>query len=78
MRLQGLDSLRLLYQLENSRRALNEHRCVVDALESGETSRAECLISEHILTNRDVLVRALQDGERAGAPLVNVGELGQT
>ncbi len=52
--------LMLLYRREHSRQALKEHRQIVDALGRREISRAEALMREHILTNRDVLMGALQ------------------
>ena len=55
-----LSSLRLLYLREHSRQAHAEHVRIVDALIRRETARAEALMQEHILHNRDVLVRALR------------------
>lgn len=52
-------ALKLLFQREHSRQALSEHYRIVDALVQREVSRAESLMREHILTNRDVLIRAL-------------------
>ena len=52
-------ALKLLYQRDHSRQALSEHYRIVDALVQREVSRAEGLMREHILTNRDVLIRAL-------------------
>ena len=49
----------LLYKRKNSQQALHEHELIVNALVQRETTRAEALMREHILTNRDVLVRAL-------------------
>ena len=49
----------LLYQRKNSQQAFEEHRGIVDALVQREATRAESLMREHILTNRDVLARAL-------------------
>ncbi|MGJ7609015.1 FCD domain-containing protein [Variovorax sp. LT1R20] len=48
----------LLYQRKNSQQALDEHLRIVDALARRETTRAESLMREHILTNRDVMVNA--------------------
>ncbi|RWA54212.1 hypothetical protein AU476_10790 [Cupriavidus sp. UYMSc13B] len=53
------DALMLLYQRDHSRQALAEHYRIVDALALREVGRAEALMREHILTNRDVLIRAL-------------------
>ncbi|MGO4151727.1 GntR family transcriptional regulator [Cupriavidus sp. YAF13] len=53
------DALMLLYQRDHSRQALAEHYRIVDALALHEVGRAEALMREHILTNRDVLIRAL-------------------
>lgn len=66
-------SLVLLYQRDHSRQALVEHYRIVDALAQREVGRAEALMREHILTNRDVLVRALGAGPAgtlAPAPVV--------
>lgn len=49
----------LLFQRHHSQQAYSEHVRIVQALERNEWSRAEGLMSEHILTNRDVLVGAL-------------------
>jgi GntR family transcriptional regulator of vanillate catabolism len=57
-----LEAIRLLFQRTDNQQALAEHERIVDALARRETSRAEHLMREHILTNRDVLVRALQAG----------------
>ena len=48
-----------VYQRDQSRQALAEHRRIVEALISREVTRAEALMREHILTNRDVLMRRL-------------------
>lgn len=55
-------ALKLMYQRDHSRQALAEHYRIVDALIQREVGRAEALMREHILTNRDVLVRALGAG----------------
>jgi len=55
----GHGEIVLLFQRQNSQQALDEHRRIVDALMKRETTRAEGLMREHILTNRDVLVRAM-------------------
>ena len=59
-----LTAIRLLYQRENSQQALEEHRRIVDALARHEATRAEHLMREHILTNRDVLTLAMGGGPR--------------
>ena len=59
------DAVFLLYQRKHSQQALDEHMRIVDALARRETTRAESLMREHILTNRDVLVHALR-AEAAG------------
>lgn len=58
------EALLLQYQRNHIQQALDEHHRIVDALARRETTRAESLMREHILTNRDVLVHAL----RAAAP----------
>ncbi|MGT2493565.1 hypothetical protein ACU4GD_31465 [Cupriavidus basilensis] len=61
------DALMLLYQRDHSRRALAEHHRIVDALTLREVgTRRGTHAREHILTNRDVLIRALGD-EQPGA-----------
>jgi GntR family transcriptional regulator of vanillate catabolism len=47
--------IRLLYQLEHSREAYAEHLRLAAAIRRGESSRAEILMAEHVLHNRDVL-----------------------
>lgn len=54
-----LTGLRLMFRRTQSRMALDEHQGIVDCLVRRETTRAENMMREHILTNRDVLVRAL-------------------
>lgn len=54
------DALFLLYQRKHSQQGLDEHMRIVDALTRRETTRAEGLMREHILTNRDVLMHALR------------------
>lgn len=49
----------LLYGREHGLQALDDHFKIVGALANRETSRAGHLMREHILTNRDVLLRAL-------------------
>ena len=62
-----LEALRLLYQRKDNQQALSEHERIVEVLAKRETARAESLMREHILTNRDVLVRALQAGTAAAS-----------
>ncbi|AOZ09133.1 GntR family transcriptional regulator [Cupriavidus malaysiensis] len=62
-------ALALLFQRDHSRQALAEHYRIVDALAQREVGRAEALMREHILTNRDVLVRALGAGPSDAAGL---------
>jgi GntR family transcriptional regulator of vanillate catabolism len=47
--------IKLLYQREHSREAYSEHLRLAAAFKRGEASRAESLMSEHVLHNRDVL-----------------------
>lgn len=54
------EALMLLYRRDHSRQALDEHRRIVEALVRRETSRAEAMMREHILTNRDVLLREMR------------------
>lgn len=54
------DALLLLYRRDHSRQALAEHRQIVQALVRHEVVRAEGLMREHILTNRDVLLREMR------------------
>lgn len=56
----NLQSLRLQYQRKHTWQSLQDHLRIVEALTQHQFSRAERLMEEHILTNRDVLVRALQ------------------
>lgn len=56
-------SFRLLYQRHQSRQALAEHRQILHALSRREVTRAEALMREHVLVNRDVLVRHLLEEE---------------
>ena len=58
-RVHDLTSLWLMYRRDQSRQALAEHRQVVDALSRREVARAEGMMREHILVNRDVLMRRL-------------------
>jgi GntR family transcriptional regulator of vanillate catabolism len=59
-----LTAQRLLFERHHSQQALDDHRRIVDALEAREAGRAEGLMREHILTNRDVMVRALRQTAR--------------
>ncbi|MEN0105270.1 MAG: GntR family transcriptional regulator [Pseudomonas sp.] len=54
------EALKLLYLREHSQQALADHRKIVDALVNSEFVRAEALMREHVLTNRDVILRELQ------------------
>lgn len=56
----------LIYRRDQSRQALLEHRQIVGALARREIARAESLMREHILTNRDVLMRRLSAAPEAG------------
>jgi GntR family transcriptional regulator of vanillate catabolism len=55
-----LAAIRLLYQRRHSQQAYDDHARIVDALARHETVRAESLMREHVLVNRDVLVKALR------------------
>lgn len=48
-----------VYQRDQSRQALLEHRQIVEHLRRHEVQRAEAKMQEHILTNRDVLMQRL-------------------
>lgn len=50
----------LLYERRHSQQAHAEHVRIVDALARNEATRAEGIMREHILTNRDVMVRGLK------------------
>lgn len=52
--------LLLQIRLDHSRQAYQEHKLLVEALRRREVVRAEALMREHILTNRDVVVRLLE------------------
>lgn len=68
----------LLFKRHDSQQAYSEHVRILQALERNEATRAEGLMREHVLTNRDVLVRALsaEDEEAAaGADLVQAREM---
>ena len=54
------DALKLLYQRDHSQQALADHRKIVEALVRHEFVRAEALMREHVLTNRDVLLREMR------------------
>lgn len=54
------EALMLLYHRDHSRQALADHRQIVEALVRREIVRAEGLMREHILTNRDVLLREMR------------------
>ena len=54
-----LTDLWLLYKRDQSRQALADHRAILDALVRREVLRAESLMREHVLINRDVLLRRL-------------------
>ncbi len=56
----SLQTMRLLYLQQNSRHAFEDHARIVDALERREVQRAESLMQEHVLLNRDILVKALR------------------
>lgn len=54
------EALMLMYRRDHSRQALADHRQIVEALVRREIVRAEGLMREHILTNRDVLLREMR------------------
>lgn len=51
----------LLFERHHSKQAHAEHVRILKALERNESERAEGLMREHILTNRDVLIEALAE-----------------
>ncbi|MDF3835840.1 GntR family transcriptional regulator [Cupriavidus basilensis] len=71
------EALLLLYRREHSRQALGDHYRIVDALAQREVGRAEALMREHILTNRDVLVRALSKNTPGGPAVQPAQWVGQ-
>ncbi|OWT61710.1 GntR family transcriptional regulator [Candidimonas nitroreducens] len=58
--------LQLLYQREHSREAYSEHLRLAAAVKHGEASRAEGLMAEHILHNRDVLNQRFKQENEGG------------
>lgn len=63
-----LTAQRLVFERQHSQRAHDEHLRIVDALSRREAGRAESQMREHILTNRDVLVLALQHASASSVP----------
>lgn len=62
------DASTLLYQRGQVERALEEHRQIVESLSRQEASDAEAVMREHIIANRDLLVRYLgRQGSRVRA-----------
>jgi GntR family transcriptional regulator, vanillate catabolism transcriptional regulator len=54
------EAIFLMYQRPDIQQAYDEHVRIVELLARRENNRAENLMQEHVLTNRDVLVRALK------------------
>ena len=53
------DASTLLYHRAQAEQALEEHRQIVESLSRREAADAEALMREHIIANRDLLVRHL-------------------
>ncbi|WP_198085962.1 FCD domain-containing protein [Variovorax sp. E3] len=53
------DASTLLYQRGQVEQALKEHRQIVESLSRQEAGEAEAVMREHIIANRDLLVRYL-------------------
>lgn len=70
----GREELFLLYQQRHSQQAYAEHVRVVEMLGRREYQRAANLMEEHVLTNRDVLKRALSGVQDDGARGAQVDE----
>ena len=58
------DASTLLYHRAQAEQALEEHRQIVESLSRREAADAEALMREHIIANRDLLVRHL--GKQSG------------
>jgi GntR family transcriptional regulator, vanillate catabolism transcriptional regulator len=58
------DASTLLYRRAQAEQALEEHRQIVESLSRREAADAEALMREHIIANRDLLVRHL--GKQSG------------
>lgn len=53
---------RQLYQPERFRQSIEEHRTLLEALESGDADRAETLMKQHLLRQCEALVGLFPDG----------------
>ncbi len=63
-----LKALRLLFERRHSQQAFDDHCRIADALDQHETTRAESLMREHILTNRDVVALAMRAAASSEKP----------
>lgn len=73
-RAHDLTDLWRVYRREQSRQALAEHRQIVQALGRREVARAEGMMREHVLVNRDVLMRRLTEASSSPDPSASASE----